>query len=231
MSTKQDFFFGEYSASKGNASIALYYLEQRFTKVEPAFFTRQLNRFLAENGGHLTVSDGTSRPSFWGLIDSIEPSDVGFVEIYARNDVNNAVTATLACDIVLDNGIVSVVPHWCAYKAIRADEIVSTLLVPLYLKGLHARTYLRWDPKETTKVLVGDRWCHEETLMQVFQLAKYPLATFTPTDDRDKRLQRYIRELQCATEVAKESLRGEAAWECLRQHRDEARKADEKPAS
>ena len=67
MSTKQDFFFGEYSASKGNASIALYYLEQRFTKVEPAFFTRQLNRFLAENGGHLTVSDGTSRPFILGV--------------------------------------------------------------------------------------------------------------------------------------------------------------------
>ncbi len=84
----------------------------------------------------MTLSDGTSYPSFWSFIDKVDPEQVGFVEIYARQDVNDNVEATLACDIVLVNGVITVKPHWCAYKDIRADEVISTLLVPLHLKAL-----------------------------------------------------------------------------------------------
>lgn len=216
MATKNDFFFGEYYI-KGGASIPLHKIEDVAGIVEPDFFVRQLNRFLAQHGGRVTLSDGTSHPPFWKFIDSIPPSSVGYIEIYARTDINRSVDATLACDIVLENGVVSVVPHWCAYKNIRADEIVSTLLVPLYLKGLHTRTYLRWEDGETDKLT---NWDHEDVLTAVFQLSKYPLAAVAMCTDDERRIRYNLRELKLANEVAKENLSGEAAWESLSKRRE-----------
>ncbi|MFC6674050.1 hypothetical protein [Marinobacterium aestuariivivens] len=224
MAKNIDFFFGEYYSEEG-ASIPLRKMENLSDKVEPAFFTRQLNRFLAEHDGHLRVSDGTSHPPFWKFIDSIQPSSVGYIEIYARTDINNNVDATLACDIVLDNGIVSVVPHWCAYKDIRADEIVKTLLVPLYLKGLNVRTYLRWDDGKTETLSSGMDWGYEEALKAVFKLSKYPSAGVPMFDDDRRRFRYNIRELKLANEVGKENLSGEAAWESLRKRREASAEA------
>ncbi len=145
---------------------------------------------------------------------------MGYIEIYARTDINNNVDATLACDIVLENGVVSVVPHWCAYKDIRADEIVSTLLVPLYLKGLHTRTYLRWEDGKTDKLTNGMDWGHEDVLKAVFKLSKYPSAAVAMCTDDERRVRYNLRELKLANEVAKENLSGEAAWESLRKRRE-----------
>lgn len=211
---KNDFFFGKYYIDD-YALLSLYKLEALTKKVEPAFFTRQLNRFVAQHGGYVRVTDGTSHPSFWPFIDCIEPSSVGFIEIYARTDINNAVKATLACDIVLDSGVVSVLPHWCAYKDIRADEIVSTLLVPLHLKGLHVRTFLRWEDGETERLTSGMDWGAEEELKAVFNLAKYPSAAITLCDDDHRRFQKNVRDLRLASQVGDENLNGEAALDAL----------------
>lgn len=219
MATKNDFFFGEYY-TEGGASISLRKIEDVAGMVEPDFFVRQLNRFLAQHGGQVRLSDGTSHPPFWKFIDSIPPSSVGYIEIYARTDINNNVDATLACDIVLEHGVVSVVPHWCAYKDIRADEIVSTLLVPLYLKGLHTRTYLRWEDGKTDKLTNGMDWGHEDVLKAVFKLSKYPSAAVPMCTDDERRVRYNLRELKLANEVAKENLSGEAAWESLRKRRE-----------
>ncbi|MDY6928092.1 MAG: hypothetical protein SWN10_13470 [Pseudomonadota bacterium] len=219
MSKKTDFFFGEYY-TEGGASISLRKIEDLAGMVEPDFFARQLNRFLAQHCGQVRLTDGTSHPPFWRLIDSIPPSSVGYIEIYARTDINDNVDATLACDIVLENGVVSVVPHWCAYKDIRADEIVSTLLVPLYLKGLHIRTYLRWEDGKTDKLTSGMDWGHEDVLKTIFKLSKYPSAGVPMCDDDRRRFRYNVRELKLANEVAKENLSGEAAWESLRKRRE-----------
>lgn len=219
MATKSDFFFGEYY-SDGGATLSLHNIQNVADKVKPDFFVRQLNRFLAENGGQLRLSNGTSHPPFWKFIDSVDPSSVGYIEIYARTDINDSVDATLACDITFDSGVVSVVPHWCAYKDIRADEIVSTLLVPLYLKGLHVRTYLRWEEGKTDKLTSGMEWGHEDVLKSVFKLSKYPSAGVPMFDDDRRRFRYNVRELKLANEVAKENLSGETAWECLRKLRE-----------
>ncbi len=68
----------------------------------------------------------------WSFIDKVVPEQVGFV----RSTLGRMLTImlkTLACDIVLVNGVITVKPHWCAYKD-QADEVISTLLVPLHLK-------------------------------------------------------------------------------------------------
>lgn len=225
MATKNDFFFGEYY-TEGGASISLRKIENVADKVEPAFFTRQLNRFLAEQGGKVRLSDGTSSPPFWKFVDHILPSSVGYIEIYARTDINDNVDATLACDLVLDRGVVSVAPHWCAYKGIRADEIVSTLLVPLYLKGLHTRTYLRWEGGKTEKLTSGMGWGHEDVLKAVFKLSRYPSAAVAMCPEDQRRVRYNIRELKLANEVAKENLSGDAAWESLRKRREDPAEAE-----
>lgn len=107
---KRDFFFGEVYEGSGGATLRLSDMEPLARKVSAEFFTAQLNRILKEHDGQLTLSDGTSYPSFWSFIDKVDPEQVGFVEIYARQDVNDNVEATLACDIVLVNGVITVIP-------------------------------------------------------------------------------------------------------------------------
>lgn len=108
------------------------------------------------------------------FIDKVDPEQVGFVEIYARQDVNDSVEATLACDIVLVNGVITVKSHWCAYKDVRAGEVISTLLVPLHLKALQDKAYIRWDNGETEPLLQDDD--HKAELERVFKVSKYPSA-------------------------------------------------------
>lgn len=231
MDNKKDFFFGEYYDKDGDAVFFLHKLEELVKKVSPAFLTRQLNRFLTELNAsrgpswphaRLIVSDGTSHPSFWHFIDSIEPSSVGFIEIYARMDINTNLKATLACDIVMDQGVVSVVPHWCAHKDIRAGEIVSTLLVPLHLKGLHTRSFLRWDDGKTERLSHGMDWGYEDELKTVFKLSKYPSAGTPLCDDDRRRFHENTQDLKLASQVGGKNLSGEAAWDALRELRKEA---------
>lgn len=151
MSKCHDFFFGEYFKEGDKVSLSLRQVSKK--TVEPDFFTRQVNRFLEKNGNKITLNDDSSMPEFRGFIENINPCMVGAIMIYARTDINDAVPATLACDIMLDQGIVSVVTNWCGYKESRADEIMSTLLMPLHLSGLYKRSFIR---KNTLVKLVED---------------------------------------------------------------------------
>ncbi|MEI8616494.1 hypothetical protein [Shewanella oncorhynchi] len=211
MRTKEDFFFGKaYQGSKG-ITLQLSDMESLAEKVSDNFFTAQLNRMLQEHGGRLTIADESSLPHFWGLIDKIDIEQVGFVEIYARYDVNDSVNATLACDIVLLNGVISIKTHWCAYKEIRAGEIISTLLVPLHLKALQNKTHIRWDNGTTEPLLRNDDYQTE--LENVFLLANYPSAI-----NRDRS---YKVDLESATDVGRRGFSSEQAWDAYHELRTE----------
>lgn len=187
----RDFFFGEiYKLSKTQEPyIVLSDACDLVDKVGAAFFTAQLNRLLMSMGGHLVLSDGTSHPCFQAFLAGVQASEIGFVEIQARTDVNNNVKATLECSIWLAQGVIHIRPHWCAYKSIRADEIVSTLLAPLHRKGLVGRTYIRWSSK-VTETLPNDL---REQVEAVFMLSQYPYGSLFDSD-RD-RMEEYIQEL------------------------------------
>lgn len=215
----KDFFFGEVNTDRKCAEMSLHRLAPLTKKVPPQFFTDQVNRLLAATNQRLTVTDGTSMPSFAALVRSLTAQAVGFIEIYARTDVNPNVDATLACDLWLDQGIVSMVPHWCAYKDTRASEIISTLLLPLHLKGWASRTYLRWDNDETLPLVPGGDYVQE--VEDVFTLAKYPsIATFD--EDSRNRTKRYAQDLQDASAIGSEDLEFDQAREKLDQARFEA---------
>lgn len=214
-----DFFFGKYYNQDGQALMSLNDIVELAEKVSPDFFTRQFNRFLADHNGRLMLSDSTSCPSFWQFIDNLAPESVGYIEIYARTDINDSVDATLACDICLEQGIISVTPNWCAYKDIRADEIISTLLVPLHLKGLRDRSFIRWDDGKTEPLIRNEDWGSE--LQKIFILSKYPHA-IGYREEGSRRMMAGIRELISASEVATRNLKGDAAWEALRELREAA---------
>jgi hypothetical protein len=210
-----DFFFGEYYVDDGTPVISLHELASLTKKVDAGFFSRQLNRFLKANGGRVFFSEGTSSPPFWQFIDKLAPDAIGVIEIYARTDMNQAVSATLACDIVMDQGIVSVAPQWCAYKDIRADEIVGTLLLPLHLKGLEARCLIRWEDGKTERL--SRNMNYEEELAQVFKLSKYPSA-FGYGEEGRKRFEKHVQDLKLASEayaMHANKPTGEAAWSIL----------------
>ncbi|MCC0090621.1 hypothetical protein [Aeromonas veronii] len=202
---KKDFFFGNIIKGKKGAELGLSDVINIADRVSSEFLTVQLNRLLKDLGGKVMLSDGTSYPRFWEFISKLEFVEIGFIEIYARMDMNDSVKATLACDIVLQEGIVSVVPQWCGYKEIRADEIVSTLLVPLHLKNLQGKTYLRESENVVGSLLVGTSY--QDELEQVFALAKYPYAM----DSGHKRAE-YIDSLTCATNIAIRNLSPDEAW-------------------
>lgn len=170
MNTINDFFFGQID----NTNPLTMQLHSTVTKgqlVSPKYFSHQLNRLLKTHNNLVILSCGTSMPSFAELMSMIPQEDIGFIEIYARTDVNSMMNATLACDIFLPNGVVSVVPHWCAYKEIRASEIVSTLLVPLIKNNAFNKSFIREGGEKYTLPITSN-----ELLDRIFLLSGYPHA-------------------------------------------------------
>ncbi len=211
MGKKQDFFFGDVYQGREGKLFHLRSVGARIQKVSKTFLTAQLNRALSEYGGSLIFTDETSSPNFWELINQIVTEDIGFIEIYARYDVNDSVKATLGCDIILLNGILSVQAHWCAYKEIRTREIIDTLLVPLHLKNLQNKTYIRWDDGRTEPLLHRDDYVTE--LKKVLQLANYPTAI--------SYAESYKTTLECATEAGlMDSPSERQLWETYRRKLD-----------
>lgn len=201
---KKDFFFKQYVDDKYSPSFSLHDVVAMADKVSPAFFCAQLNRLLKEHGGKVELDDPSSAPPFWGLISKLPEECIGYIEIYARTDRNPTLKATLACDIILAEGIVSVVTEWSAYKDIRAEEIVSTLLAPLHLCHLQDKTYLRYDDNTTADLVQNDNLRGE--LKSIFALAGYPAGVGSAEKWTD-----CIDDLECATAIGLKGLEpGEA---------------------
>jgi len=193
----QDFFFGDITAHKANGvKYPLRDMNDLTKRVTPDFFTDQLNRLVRIGNQRLTLTDDTSMPDFESLVSHIRPEAVGYVRIYPRKDINSAVEATLACDLIMKEGVVTVCPHWCAYKDIRAAEVVSTLLVPLHRTGLAARTYLDDGEQEHRLIMLGST---EDEIRAVFRLAGYGLL-LGHDDDSRRRLNQYVQDLCAASE-------------------------------
>ncbi|HMW73387.1 MAG TPA: hypothetical protein PKD17_16270 [Cellvibrionaceae bacterium] len=167
--TNKDFFFGDVFWLYDSAALHLGFMNELVRKVSPEYFTSQLNRLLRSNSGRIVVIDSRSCPDFDAFLRGIQKDAIGLVEIYARTDVNSAVVATLACDLFLQDGIVSVFAHWCSRNEEREAEIVNTLLKPIHAAGLDKKTYLRIDNKVERALYNGD---HESEINRVIRLSK-----------------------------------------------------------
>lgn len=168
-----DFFFGKvFKGEHGENELGLSNVGELAKQVSPEFFTAQLNRLLRSINGKVMLSEGTSSPNFWEFISKLSFDDVGFIDLYARTDINGNIDATLACDIMLHDGVVTVAPHWAAYKEVRANELISTLVLPLHLANFHGKTYLRHHKGQKEPLLDGSNYRDE--LTRVFRLSKNP---------------------------------------------------------
>ncbi|ELK1908581.1 hypothetical protein RUV09_005872, partial [Escherichia coli] len=98
----------------------------------------------------------------------------------------------------------------------RADEVISTLLVPLHLKALQGKAYIRWDDGETEPLLQNDDYQAE--LENVFSVSKYPSA-MSWGDTADQKVKQYKMDLECATDVGRRGVSSEQAWDAYRELR------------
>lgn len=195
-----DFYFGNVSdnGKAGEYSLSLNRLNTLAgLGVEKQSFTAQLNRLLTKADCHVIVNDGTSYPDFHTLINHIESEAISMIELEARTDINESVNATLACNIYLAEGVLHVRPHWCGYKEIRADEIIDTLLVPLFLLNLNSKTVI--NDREKQKLATDPA----EAVHQIFALSKYP---------RQPRQTTYVTDVSFAQSVAENGYFGESAY-------------------
>lgn len=192
----KDFYFGTINKTAGSEfSLSLNHLNKLIRLgISPSAFTAQLNRLLAQTDSHLVVSDGTSYPDFITLINHINPDAISMIELEARTDINTAVDATLACNIYLADGVLNVRTNWCGYKDIRADEIMATLITPLYLLQLNTRTVI------DNTLLSSDP---ADAIHQVFVLSKYP---------SQSNKENYIKDIDLAINVTASGFQGEAAY-------------------
>lgn len=191
----KDFFFGDINGQGGNVTIGLQELINIKNKtISKHHYTKQLNRFLHANNNQLVVQDGTSRPDFRSFLDRLDIDEIVCIEVEARTDINDSVTATLACNIYLDNGVISVRPHWCGYKKIRSDEVMSTLILPLYLNALEKKVTLMDDDQNTLTSLTP-----EQVIKKIFTLSRYP---------SQEEFNDYVLHLNSAIQVVKDGITG-----------------------
>jgi len=194
-----DFFFKSLSTNKKQSSLYLSDMSDLAKEFSPDFLKKQINRILrAAPNRSLVMGCSTSSPDFLPLLELFNREDMGQIIISYRTDINSNVKRTLECTLILEEGVINVRPHWCAYKSMRADEIVTTLLKPILLFGYEKITYLSNESDGVDKDNIG-RDDLELLLMHVFALSAYPL------NDQyleDNEIQNWLRYLNVAQEVA-----------------------------
>lgn len=193
---EMDFFFGEIRYLNGTCRLSLHRTIALCERFDKNFVTQQFNRLLKKMDGNIILSDGTSHPNFDELLNCINTRSIGGIYIEQETTVNDNVKATLSCSLFLAEGIIKVLPHWCAYKQIRADEIITTLLCPLHRENLEAITYLKVTDGEGhkyKKLVHGDDYSRE--IKDVLELSGYPYFPH-PKDQSDDQLNEYVRILR-----------------------------------
>ncbi len=170
-----DFFFDTLD-NEGN--IDLSDLAAYADITTPKYFKRALNRCLRDiPNNRIIASDASTHPAgFAKILSLLDADDIGLTVIGRRTDVNDNVKYTLDCQLLLEEGILHVQPHWTAYKEIRAEEIVTTLLRPLMKKGLFSRTFINDNYESNYHDWQSISELSEIELVSIiFNLAGYPI--------------------------------------------------------
>tara|TARA_R110001583_G_scaffold88544_3_gene229463 strand:- start:1155 stop:1694 length:540 start_codon:yes stop_codon:yes gene_type:complete len=170
---KSDCLFGELTKEGEFYTMDFRLLTDLASQLKSEFFAVQLNRLLRSVDGRIDATDSTSMPPLDEFLDQIPENKIHLIRIGQRKDVNNSVVATLDCSIFFAEGLLRVTAHWCAYKGIRADEIVSTLLAPITQNNLLDRAYINWGNGEIEKVAAK----RVDAKQQLFTLSGYPSVT------------------------------------------------------
>lgn len=186
MTQHNDFFFqGIINGSPSN-SVALADLQKKVFGAPKEFLSQQFDRLLGQIGGELTIWTEGSAPEFYQFLESVDPSWIGKVVIFAVPKDNDHVKATLSCELYFPHGIITFTADWCAYKTLRAQEVVHTLLVPIHQFGLGDRTLLRQPDGALYRLHTSYDTHHEHEVKEVFKLAQHRSALQVGEEDRLK---------------------------------------------
>jgi hypothetical protein len=142
-----DFFFGEINRSDTDIKLTLDSVVDKARSTPKKYFKEQIKRLIRDHT-NIVLTHESSSPDFETLLDQLIAEGIGMIVISSRTDRNENVRATLDCTLYFKEGMINVRPHWCGYKETRADEIFSTLIIPLIKNGFHAITYLMSDENE-----------------------------------------------------------------------------------
>ncbi|WP_299945651.1 hypothetical protein [uncultured Microbulbifer sp.] len=143
-----DPLFGEIDTRKSTPRVDLSNVTDVADRLPAQSFKNQLGRLLRDNDGKVDVIHYSSCPDFERFLEKIPKHEIDCIYIGQRTDQNKAVKATLDCTLFLSDGVLRVIAQWCAYKDIRAQEIVDTLLVPIMSNDFTDRTFIKWSHDE-----------------------------------------------------------------------------------
>jgi len=170
-----DFFF---DALDNEGHIQLSDLAAYGEITTPLYFKRALNRCLRNAPDNRIIASDTSThpPGFAKILSLLDTDDIGLAVIGRRTDINVDIKYTLDCQLWLEEGILDVQPHWTAYKEIRAEEIVTTLLKPLMKKDLFSYTFINDNYESNHHDWQSISKLSEVELVSIiFKLAGYPI--------------------------------------------------------
>lgn len=192
-----DFHFGRvYRTDSGEPYLGLSDVAALAKYETTASFTLHLARVLESMGPSrsIVLLGETSYPDFQSIIEKIANEKIGKLVIRGRSDVNPNVR-TLECSVHLIHGTVHVRPQWTGWQPVRADEIVSTLLVPLASQSLLGRVVTE-NQDGQQEALPGDLMGIVERLLA---LSGYPYSR----DDLNSRMSDYLKLLNQAQACAR----------------------------
>ncbi len=155
----------------GAEPIDLFKVNEISETVSKEHFCAQVDRYLDSNNGKLSIVCEVSAPPFERFINQLDRSQIARIVIKARHDNNDAVKATLECEILLNKGVIVLTTQWCAYKSMRAEEIVNTLLVPIHKLALHKKTFIPFGDELEALIENDD---YETEIRAIFSLAEHP---------------------------------------------------------
>lgn len=191
---QDDYYFGHlFNTQDDNELYVSLHQACYLAANSPSEFIGHLNRLLRDLPGRSLVLIGeTSSPEFGKLLVGLPAEQIIRVDIAARTDMNPYVKATLECCIWLPSGVIRVRPQWCVRSINRADEIVSTLLLPLVAHKVMDKVVMI-DDQGNRHQLPGN---YTAIVEQLFGLAGYPEAASCEAYGR--RLHLYTAQLVAA---------------------------------
>lgn len=206
MTKGNDFFFGEYSTFDGMPSFSLITLCKLAEGVPSRFFTNCLNRFLLENNNALLAHDGSTNSAISALVGKLDNDDIGSVHIYERLDGNPCFKGELGCDLILANGVLTMHGFWTTDSEKHASFAVNNLLVPLYLKGLSNRIYLRQDKNMLLPLTTVTSTVDRNEILNIFRLLEYGDGVYRASEENRKKLHEHTRQLDICRLISEKNL-------------------------
>lgn len=175
--TKNDALFGPININLNFNSIEFNKLTDQASRLEQEPFYSQVSRLLRENHGKIDAIDETSSPYLDLLLNKIPSDKVQLIYLRKRTDVNNAhdINGTIDCSLHMPDGVLRITAHWTAYKPMRAQEIVESLLKPIKERDLLSKTYIHYGENDIEKISQSI----EEASQELFRLCGHPGALDT----------------------------------------------------